>query len=307
MKFYRTQGILDLEKVQKTKLGFIGLGSLGSLVLANLAYPWREIVLVDPDELSLHNVERHLLGLKDVGKPKIEGMKDYLLDKGYSGKMTLCPEKAEAVLDAHPDIDLLIVSIDRRLSRDNLNSWCFKNNKPALYSGIYPKGTGGHIMVVPTPTEQCYICAEKIMGGSYDEDPQDVDYGIDITQLTEKEGQREIPVLRPAIDLLASLIAGYVLDFVHDRESLHPGIQVFIGSSWEGVLKLFPKDLEVVKKYIDYQPNLGLVPNLRITEKEDTTQLELRNTSVCIALEQWKDCHFHSRFVSLSEIYKKKE
>jgi tRNA A37 threonylcarbamoyladenosine dehydratase len=52
MDLYRTTGLLDLKTMTSKKLLFLGVGSLGSLTVANLAYPWKEIVLVDADNLE---------------------------------------------------------------------------------------------------------------------------------------------------------------------------------------------------------------------------------------------------------------
>jgi hypothetical protein len=59
-----------------------GLGSVGSNFLPLLeTVSFTEYRLVDPEILELENIRRHLLGLAQVGSPKVDGMHDYLMNR----------------------------------------------------------------------------------------------------------------------------------------------------------------------------------------------------------------------------------
>jgi len=63
-------------------LGITGLGSIGSHLTGMLAaLDVAEFRLVDPDILSLENLKRHLLGIDDVGRTKVDGLRRWLHGK----------------------------------------------------------------------------------------------------------------------------------------------------------------------------------------------------------------------------------
>lgn len=63
-------------------LGVAGLGSVGSHLTSMLAtLDVGEFRLVDPDVLNLENLKRHLLGVDDVGRAKVDGLRRWLYGK----------------------------------------------------------------------------------------------------------------------------------------------------------------------------------------------------------------------------------
>lgn len=300
MKLHRAEGLLDLEEIQSKKVVFLGLGSLGSLTLGNLAYPWGQIVLVDPQDLEVHNVERHLLGMDDVGTSKASAIARWLSNRGIAGStITVCPVEADEALETHSDADLLVVNIDNKTACAQVNRWCIKQNIPALYGGVYPKGTGGHIIVVPNPREQCYECAEHMMGGDY-QGHLDADYGIDPLRVQDV-APKAVPALRWAINSLASDMAGYALDLLKGGEIAS---QVYIRAhTWEPILVLGGAELTSVAEFVVSQPALGLMPNLRL-EATDSGEYELkvRRGSLSLQLRKWDMCPAHSADVTAEEI-----
>lgn len=72
----RTDGTKSTTQYEIT---FAGLGSIGSSLLPNLIPLGIDTLhLIDPDILTLANINRHLLGPDDIGRPKVEGIRDYL-------------------------------------------------------------------------------------------------------------------------------------------------------------------------------------------------------------------------------------
>jgi hypothetical protein len=73
----RTDGI---PQTAQHTITFAGLGSIGSNLLPNLmSLGIDNLHLIDPEVLSLVNINRHLLGPDDIGKPKVVGVQNYLL------------------------------------------------------------------------------------------------------------------------------------------------------------------------------------------------------------------------------------
>jgi len=101
-ELHRTLGILDLNVLGNSKLVLVGLGSLGSLTLANLCYPFKEVVLIDPDILEDKNIERHLLGPEEIGESKVMGCWRWMKSRGvYPKKITACHGRVEDILMKH--------------------------------------------------------------------------------------------------------------------------------------------------------------------------------------------------------------
>ena len=308
MQLFRVSGILELEKIQKAKVLFLGLGSLGSLAIANLAFPFSQIVLVDPDDLEDANVERHLLGMDWIGKPKVNGVKDWLLQRGLRPENILIHQgRAEEVLEQHADADLVIVSIDKRRSRKNINAFCHSNNIQALYGGVYPNGTAGQVVVVPKPQDACFVCAEFRMGIKNDtqDHPLAHDYGIDPTTLSDEDGElRAVPALRASISSIADNLAHFALQLLGGKD-VESQVHVQSFGHWESILTLDPgHTLDLVGYFTEYLPNLGLVPHFTLEPMEggEAFTLNIRHTGLSLQLKQWKSCPLHSRAVSMDDI-----
>src|SRR3982751_2326708 len=101
-QLFRVNGILDRQTVESKKILGLGLGSLGSMTIGNLAYPWRQLVLADLEVLEEHNVERHLLVRSELGQSKVEGVKRWLVDRGVSAaSIDTHTGDARQLLDQH--------------------------------------------------------------------------------------------------------------------------------------------------------------------------------------------------------------
>jgi hypothetical protein len=290
MLLHRAGGLLEREAVEAKKLVFLGLGSLGSLTLANLAYPWREIVLVDPETLEPENVERHLLGRRFLGRPKVEGAADYLIDKGVcADSIRVYQDRAQEVLDEHTDADLAIVNIDERGACYHVNTWCFEHNIPALYGGVYPRGTGGEVIVITDARDICYQCAAHKMG-------RDTYEGIDVKNYGLEEPKKEdagLPALHFAISSTAADMADFALEILSGGA---PPRQVFVRahSTWEPILKLGSgAELTALTTYILSNTRLGLIANMKLDEMEDEYALKATRSLFSLVLERWDECPTH--------------
>ena len=302
MDLFRTTGVLDPEQVRSKKIVFLGLGSLGSLAVSNLAYPWRKIVLVDPETLDEHNVERHLLGRSSLGKSKAQEIADWLVDRGLNRDQIEAHDAyAEKVLPDHTDADLVVVNVDIRQVSDNINAWCYENNIPAVYGGIYPLGTGGETIVIREPRDICYLCAAHFMGRGY-EGHLNADYGLDPReQEDQQDNLKAVPALRWAISSVASDMADLSLEILKGGT---PESQVLVHAhAWEPVLNLGSgKELNALTGFILNQSKLGLVPNMKLIKNDRRYQVETTRSVLSLQLKRWEDCPMHSSLVSADEI-----
>jgi tRNA threonylcarbamoyladenosine dehydratase len=107
----------DQRKLSKTTVGFFGL-SVGS----HAALTWMmesradAIKIIDPDTISASNLNRLRFGWKDVGRPKIEVVKEYLEDINPYSNIITCEETSlesvEKLFYSEPAINIVIDAVD---------------------------------------------------------------------------------------------------------------------------------------------------------------------------------------------------
>jgi hypothetical protein len=245
-------------------------------------------VLVDPEKLAPENVERHLLGRRFVGRPKVEGVAEYLSDKGINPNTIIGYEvQAQSIYEAHTDADLAIVNIDDRGSLRDVNTWCALNNIPALYGGVYPRGTGGEVIVVPNPKDICYRCATYKMGRD-EYEGFEVNYGLGEVTEVNTHG---LPALHCAISATAADMADFALEILCGGNPI-PQILVHAFNTWEPIFRPGPA-LNAVSSFIVSHPEMGLVSNMKIELEQGRYTLKAKRSICSLVLDRWEECQIH--------------
>lgn len=307
MQLYRTTGVLPLDRLDK-KILQIGMGSLGSLVAANLAYPFKQLILADPEILEEDNIERHLLGRHHLGSPKAVGVRHYLEDRGVPQELiNSIHGDVRDHLDNLTDVDLVIISVDKRVVRDDINSWCVRHNIPTIVGGVYPLGAGGHIMVLPQPNDICYQCGEKLMGGNTYEGHLDTDYGISTQDLINPSNDLvAVPALRWSVNLIASRMADIALELLIRSTPKTLAPQVIVDAfDWEPpVLVIQPgPTLSTLAQFMSAHNDLGLNLTLAMSKVDQGYELKSKRGVFSLILERWENCPLHdSRHLSLEDL-----
>lgn len=291
----RAEGLLDEAALNNTHIVFVGLGSGGSAGLDLLRYQFRRIDLIDPDKLAKENVVRHVLTARDIGRYKVEAMREAMTHRNISpSTMFAHAARVEDVLHKIPKPDILVVGIDDPVSQAFVNSWCVENGVFALYPGVYAKGVGGQIIVVPTPKDLCQQCAVVMMGMPAAERPTGPsNYGVDINALTEKK-VKAVPCLSWAITSIASEVARYVVQFINGVP-IEPQVFVRIHESAE-VIRLSQEVLPAMSDFIVSQSAMGLMP--LFTMGQNGT-LVLHRGSITHPNKRWHRCPHHGQQQSL--------
>ncbi|RKD27351.1 tRNA A37 threonylcarbamoyladenosine dehydratase [Caminicella sporogenes DSM 14501] len=134
--FSRTElliGRKGLEKLSKKKVAVFGIGGVGTFVVEGLARTGvGNFVLVDDDNICLTNINRQIHALRStVGKPKVEVMKNRILDINPKAnvatyKMLYNAENANKLLD--DSYDYVVDAIDMVSSKLDLVEKCYKRN-----------------------------------------------------------------------------------------------------------------------------------------------------------------------------------
>jgi len=167
---------LDLDRVQgrvgnsnsalhgKT-ICIIGCGSIGSWIAFNLVQAGIDrLMLIDKDSLHATNIGRHLCGVTEIKKSKVEAVSERIrqhlpyvriqcIEQTFYKAFT---ENQEAIQNC----DLIISAtanpaLERRLNKMQLNASAFP---PVLYSWIEPYGIASHAVLVSTTETSCFEC-----------------------------------------------------------------------------------------------------------------------------------------------------
>jgi len=176
--FKRTKDILNPSLARKETWTFIGVGSGGARVAEEAArFGVGTIILVDrPDEmLEEHNIIRHVLGYRDLGRLKVEALRDHILNINPA-----CTVETVG-LDVVKDKDRLAAIVTRstqvHLCTDNekskhvVNEAAVNAGAPLIFAAVFDGGCGGEAGRA-MPGGACYACIAAYLNrsGKFDED-----------------------------------------------------------------------------------------------------------------------------------------
>lgn len=161
----------------------VGCGSVGSYIAVALARTGiRRFVLVDPDVVEAPNLTRTVYGHADLGKPKVEALRERLSDvfpdvevNALNEKLTSDPAKAKALLgDAH----LVVGAIDDPAATATLDRFCYALGTPLLQVALWAGARGGEFIVVWPEKTACTLCSTGRRRGEFNVDARrSSDYG----------------------------------------------------------------------------------------------------------------------------------
>lgn len=250
----RRQGLFDNATLAKKQVCIVGLGTGGSIVAAQLAKAGvGKIKLVDFDRLEVGNVSRHLCGLKDVGRLKVDAVRDYLYNcspivevETFNFDVTANPTLISQVLVG---CDVLVGATDSEDAKGYLNRLAWKAQIPAVYGAAYDLGYGGDIFVADPPHGACYECFRNGTAEIFNSQPKsDIpDYGLIMPQ----------PALELDVGMIAFLLARAALSVLLRNDATSnvrafPTNWVIWGNQpWEGWL--FDQPLQ--SKFIRVEPD----------------------------------------------------
>ena len=130
------------DTVARLQVGIIGLGSVGCIVAEAMArIGISRIVLIDPDRVEEHNLDRLLYGTKrDIGDLKVNVAARAIRRNATADKVHLTTVPLSVHNDAayqHAlDCDLLFSCVDRPVARDVLNYIAVAHLIPVIDGGI---------------------------------------------------------------------------------------------------------------------------------------------------------------------------
>ncbi len=170
--FKRTEAILKPELAQEETWAIIGGGSGGARVAEEAArFGVGTLILVDRpgEKLEEHNIIRHVLGYRDLGRLKVDALRDHLLNinpdcvvEVVSMDVTGGREQLARIVCRCTQIHLCT---DNERSKHVVNEEAIKSGVAMIFAGVFDGGCGGEVGRV-VDGGACYACMAAYLNRS---------------------------------------------------------------------------------------------------------------------------------------------
>lgn len=161
--FKRLDGLVPLEEMKEKSIVIVGLGSGGSPIALELAAAGiGTLHLFDKDRLNSVNLFRHICGVSDLGRRKVDAVEDVIKDhllpttiKKHEKDIAYSPQE---LVEAIQLADIAICATDNPESRALVNYICVKLSKPLILVCTFDNAKIGEIIRVIPHKTACYEC-----------------------------------------------------------------------------------------------------------------------------------------------------
>ena len=171
---FDTWGLKHQNNIARLKVGIVGLGSVGCIVAEALArIGINNIILIDPDKVKEHNLDRLLYGTtENIGEYKVKVASEFIKKHSAADKINITQipvsiHHSQAYYEAL-DCDFLFSCVDRPVARDVLNFISISHLIPLIDGGIqvtlnkdssfYSAHWRSHLV---TPYHRCLRCNKQ--------------------------------------------------------------------------------------------------------------------------------------------------
>ena len=209
----------------------VGAGSGGMPVLDMVGRDPRvtRVTLIEPDVYKPHNVERHLFGLADVGRPKAELARRWMRERrpDLDVRVMLCdlcdPARQGAVEEAVAAADVGICAADNETAKYHFDALMRRHGKPWTLGEVLSGGIGGFVHLFK-PNGPCYGCvASHLQRSAKVDNAPAPDYAAPGGPVQETT----VPASKASVQAIASLHAVLTLALV-EAPAYDPGFTSFL-------------------------------------------------------------------------------
>lgn len=184
--FKRTEAILKPEVCREEVWAFIGVGSGGGRGAEEAArFGIGTVVLVDRpgEKLEEHNIIRHVLGYRDLGRLKVDALRDHILNINPACVVESVSldvvEDRQRLGDIVRRCTQVHLCTDNERSKHAVNEEAVKAGATLVFAGVFDGGCGGEVGRVVNGGA-CYACMAAFLNrsGRFDEQqtPETFDY-----------------------------------------------------------------------------------------------------------------------------------
>lgn len=172
-------GHWPIDYLQARRVCVVGAGSIGSATAHALAlYGIGTLDLVDPDRLLRHNLIRHTCSARQVGKLKVNALKEDLERQRPDIRVNAHPlnviDDANAMRELFETVDLVVCATDGVGSRRVAGHLARRARKDAILACVLEGGALGEVIRLrPWPDRGCIACcrAHLQQAGAFDPEP----------------------------------------------------------------------------------------------------------------------------------------
>jgi len=226
--FSRNTGLLESAAMLDKRAVLVGCGSVGSFVAMELARSGvGKFLLCDTDTLEMHNICRHQCGFDDLGRYKVDAVKDKILNINPNAEVITYRKVIQRV----PEDELLpllgrntiiIGGGDNRASSDWACKLAIKTDSTFVSTGCWTRAFAGEIFYWASGRKlSCYTCA---LGGLIDNERPESHanyFGTD----KEMESLAFEPGIAADIDFVTIIAVKLALDLLNrDNENYTPRV-----------------------------------------------------------------------------------
>lgn len=167
----RHAGLLDPEAVRSRRVTVLGAGSLGSVIALHLARAGvGRFRLFDMDRVAEPNLCRTAYVAADVGRPKVAALAGHLravragieVEASETDVMTMGDEAFRAACAWG---DLVVAVTDHPVVQARAGALAY-HAVPAVFSGVYARGTGGEVFWTSPDETPCHACIVGAIRGA---------------------------------------------------------------------------------------------------------------------------------------------
>lgn len=164
MDFSRIRSVIDVDNVSDKKVTHFGAGAAAGFIGDLCRRGVRRWRLVDPDRIGPENIARQGHGPADIGRFKVDAVRDRILEISPYADVELIPLDCTELDDPASkelfgDSDLFIAATDSFRCQAYVNRLALMTPAPAVFIGIYEGGTGGEVVWIdPRRRLTCLRC-----------------------------------------------------------------------------------------------------------------------------------------------------
>ncbi len=184
----RHLGLFEPSVLDDKRVLIVGAGSVGSIAASLLVRAGVKFLRVaDFDIVSTSNICRTAYLARDIGRPKVEALAERLTEVRPEIEVDARAVDLRQVRDPEliswiDNADVVIAATDHPPTQARLGALSYAR-VPAVFIGIYAKGTGGEVVFTLPNTTPCYDCILGQVRGDRGPNRGSLDYGLTTGQL----------------------------------------------------------------------------------------------------------------------------
>jgi molybdopterin/thiamine biosynthesis adenylyltransferase len=213
----RVDSLIDQSRLDSATVCIVGVGSGGGRVAWELAKAGiSNFELIDDDRLEPVNLSRHVLDWQDLGRLKVEAVRDRIIQANPRARVAIHafdvlnePARTRVALKK---ASILVAASGSPQSYFFLNELALSLRVPAVYSAAFGNAAAGFVLRVVPGTDPCYNCVHGALIRAEDRLPDRLpDYNH--PQLGQE--LRAEPGLAVDIGMISLLHAKIILTTLH--------------------------------------------------------------------------------------------